>query len=150
MKMNDIIICPIEDKHIEGILTISMLSFPITWSKNSFENELDNKFARYVVAVHQGVVVGYGGMWIIVDEAHITNIAVHPEYRGYRVGSMILEALLSICKLEDVCAITLEVRSSNYIAQGLYKKYGFIEEGIRKGYYEDNHEDAIIMWKRDL
>jgi ribosomal-protein-alanine N-acetyltransferase len=148
--MNDIIISPIEDKYIDGILSISLLSFPVTWSKNSFEKELDNKFARYVVAIKDDVVIGYGGMWIIVDEAHITNIAVHPEFRGYGVGSMILEALIAICALEDVFAMTLEVRISNFVAQKLYEKYGFIQEGIRKGYYEDNHEDAIIMWKRDL
>jgi ribosomal-protein-alanine N-acetyltransferase len=149
-KMNEIIIKPIEDKHIDGILTISLLSFPITWSKDSFEKELDNKFARYVVALKDNVVVGYGGMWIIVDEAHITNIAVHPEFRSYGIGSMLVEALLDVAKLENICAMTLEVRRSNHIAQNLYGKYGFVEEGVRKGYYEDNHEDAIIMWKRDL
>lgn len=148
--MINIVIKPIEDDHIDGILTISLLSFPITWSKDSFEKELDNKFARYVVAVKDNIVVGYGGMWIIVDEAHITNIAVHPEFRNYGIGSMLVEALIDIAKLENVCAMTLEVRKSNSIAKNLYSKYGFIEEGIRKGYYEDNHEDAIIMWKRDL
>jgi ribosomal-protein-alanine N-acetyltransferase len=150
MKMSDIIIRPIEDSYIEGIVTISLLSFPITWSKASFEKELDNKFARYVVAVKNGIVVGYGGMWLIVDEAHITNIAVHPEFRHCRIGSLILEELIHICKLENIYGMTLEVRRSNHIAQKLYIKYGFVEEGIRKGYYEDNREDAIIMWKRDL
>jgi ribosomal-protein-alanine N-acetyltransferase len=148
--MNDIEIYPLEDKFIDGMLTISLLSFPITWSKDSFEKELDNKFARYVVAAKGDIVVGYGGMWIIVDEAHITNIAVHPEFRGNGIGSVILEALIEICTLEDVTAMTLEVRKSNHIAQALYGNYGFAAEGLRKGYYEDNKEDAIIMWKRDL
>lgn len=148
--MNDIEIYPLEDKFIDGMLTISLLSFPITWSKDSFEKELDNKFARYVVATKGDIVVGYGGMWIIVDEAHITNIAVHPEFRGNGIGSVIVEALIEICTLEDVTAMTLEVRKSNHIAQALYGNYGFEAEGLRKGYYEDNKEDAIIMWKRDL
>ncbi|NLM35462.1 MAG: ribosomal protein S18-alanine N-acetyltransferase [Clostridiales bacterium] len=148
--MSRVEIVPIEDKYIEGILNVSMLSFPITWSKDSFERELTNKYARYMVAVKDDVVVGFAGMWIIIDEAHITNIAVHPEYRGFGIGNMLMDSLLSICKLENVTAITLEVRVSNQRAINLYKKFGFVEEGIRKEYYEDNKEDALIMWKRNL
>jgi [ribosomal protein S18]-alanine N-acetyltransferase len=148
--MNDVTICTLKDKYIDGILTISLLSFPITWSKDSFEKELANKFARYMVAVKDDTAVGYGGMWIIVDEAHITNIAVHPEFRGSGIASMLLEALIDACKLEGVTAMTLEVRKSNLVAQNLYSKYGFQLEGVRKGYYEDNKEDALIMWKRNL
>lgn len=148
--MNDVQIIPIEDQYIDGILKVSMLSFPITWSKESFENELSNRYARYVVAVKDSTVVGFGGMWIIIDEAHITNIAVHPEYRGLGIGSMIMDSLTSICSIEGVVAMTLEVRMSNQRAKNLYKKFGFVEEGIRKSYYEDNKEDAVIMWKRDF
>lgn len=148
--MSRVEIVPIEDKYIEAILNVSMLSFPITWSKDSFERELTNKYARYMVAVKDDVVVGFAGMWIIIDEAHITNIAVHPEYRGFGIGNMLMDSLLSICKLENVTAITLEVRVSNQRAINLYKKFGFVEEGIRKEYYEDNKEDALIMWKRNL
>lgn len=150
IKMNSVEVFPIEDKYIEGILNVSMLSFPITWSRESFENELTNRYARYVVAVNDNLVVGFGGMWIIIDEAHITNIAVHPEFRGCGIGSQLMESLLSICKIESVTGMTLEVRSSNVRAQNLYKKYGFAQEGVRKAYYEDNKEDAIIMWKRDF
>lgn len=148
--MNNVEVVPIQDKYIDGILNVSMLSFPITWSRESFENELSNKYARYVVAVDDNIVVGFGGMWIIIDEAHVTNIAVHPEYRGCGIGSQLMESLLNICRLENVSGITLEVRSSNFRAQNLYRKYGFVHEGIRKSYYEDNKEDAIIMWKRDF
>jgi ribosomal-protein-alanine N-acetyltransferase len=148
--MNNVEIIPIEDKYIEGILNVSMLSFPITWSKESFEQELSNRYARYVVAVEDGTVVGFGGMWIIIDEAHITNIAVHPEFRGFGIGSMLVDSLMSICRIEGVSAMTLEVRVSNFKAINLYKKFGFVEEGRRKSYYEDNKEDALIMWKRDF
>ncbi|WP_163195704.1 ribosomal protein S18-alanine N-acetyltransferase [Clostridium thermarum] len=148
--MSNVEIIPIEDKYIEGVLNVSILSFPITWSKESFEQELSNRYARYVVAVKDGVVVGFGGMWIIIDEAHITNIAVHPEFRGFGIGSMLVDALINICKIEGVTAATLEVRVSNFKAINLYKKFGFVEEGIRKSYYEDNKEDALIMWKRNF
>ena len=148
--MNDIEILPIEENHIDPILEISILSFHTPWSREAFMSELDNKFARYVVAKKDGIVVGYGGMWLIIDEGHITNIAIHPEYRGIGIASMILEALLDICKLELADSATLEVRRSNQVAQNLYKKYGFLEDGIRKSYYEDNKEDAVIMWKRNI
>lgn len=148
--MNNVEIIPIEDQYIDGILNVSMLSFPITWSKESFENELSNRYARYIVAVMGNMVVGFGGMWIIIDEAHITNIAVHPEFRGLGIGGMIMDSLLRICSIENVSGITLEVRVSNEKAKNLYKKFGFVEEGIRKAYYEDNKEDALIMWKHDI
>jgi len=148
--MNDVQIIPLEESCIDDIVSISILSFPIAWTKEAFINELTNKFARYVVAVKDDVIIGYGGMWVILDECHVTNIAVHPEYRGIGAGALIVEALLDICRYERAASITLEVRKSNKVAQNLYKKYGFAEEGIRKNYYEDNREDAVIMWKRDL
>lgn len=135
-------------KDIDEILNINRLSFKTPWSRESLIKELDdNSFARYVVAKKDGLVLGYGGLWIIVDEAHVTNIAVHPEYRGIGIGNMLMDAMIDICRLELVVGITLEVRASNVAAQNLYKKFGFVQEGIRKGYYEDNHEDALILWK---
>lgn len=147
IKMLEYEIVPMEEKHLQDVLLISNESFPIAWSRESFEKELLNIFAKYFVAVKDGRVLGYGGMWIIIDEAHITNIAVHPNYRGKGLGDNILKAMIQQCKSQRVTAMTLEVRSSNEPAKNLYKKYGFREEGIRKAYYEDNHEDALIMWK---
>ncbi len=135
-------------KDIDEILNISRLSFKTPWSRESLIKELtDNSFARYVVAKKDGLILGYGGLWIIVDEAHVTNIAVHPEYRGTGIGNMLMDAMIDICKLELVIGITLEVRASNIAAKNLYKKFGFVQEGMRKGYYEDNNEDALILWK---
>ena len=148
--MSDVEIYPLEESYIDDIVNISIMSFPIAWTREAFQNELSNKFARYVVAIKDDVIIGYGGMWVILDEAHVTNIAVHPEYRGIGVGALIVEALLDVCKFEKAASITLEVRSSNETAQSLYRKYGFEEEGIRKNYYEDNREDAIIMWNRHV
>lgn len=149
--MDNIEIVTLTSEHINSILKIDALSFSTPWSRESFQNEIENnKFARYVVAKRDEMVIGYAGMWIILDEGHITNIAVHPEYRGIGAGSKLLDALIKICKIESVKSMTLEVRKSNTIAQSLYTKYGFIEEGIRKEYYADNKEDAIIMWKHNI
>lgn len=149
--MNDIDILSLKLEHIDSVLIIDTLCFPTPWSRESFQKEIENnKFARYIIAKKGEVVIGYAGMWLILDEGHITNIAVHPEYRGIGTGKLLLEALIEICKIESVNSITLEVRKSNLVAQSLYKKYGFVEEGIRKEYYGDNREDAIIMWKHNI
>lgn len=148
--MIDFEICCFEEKYIDQILNIENISFSDPWSKDSMEKELNNNFARYVVVKNQDLVVGYGGMWLILDEGHITNIAVHPDYRGISIGNEIVTALINICIAENINALTLEVRKSNLVAINLYSKFGFAPEGIRKGYYADNHEDAIIMWKRNI
>jgi ribosomal-protein-alanine N-acetyltransferase len=149
--MNDIEILSLKLEHVNSVLKIDVLSFPTPWSKESFQREIEvNKFARYVVAKKDGVIIGYAGMWLILDEGHITNIAVHPEYRGIGSGNLLLEALIEICRTESITSLTLEVRKSNLVAQNLYKKYGFSEQGIRKGYYGDNKEDAVIMWKHNI
>lgn len=148
--MSEIRIYPFSAAYVDSLVAISKLCFHSAWDRESFKNELQNGLARYVVAVIDNVPVGFGGMWLIIDEGHITNIGVHPEYRGIGIGDKILSSLISICEEENICSMTLEVRASNYIAQNLYKKYGFVGEGIRKAYYEDNKEDALIMWKRNI
>ncbi|WP_461615182.1 ribosomal protein S18-alanine N-acetyltransferase [Clostridium sp. Marseille-QA1073] len=137
-------------KTTKYVQEISSLSFPIPWSLESIEKELTNKFARYVTLKNNDKVIGFGGMWVIFEEAHITNIALHPEYREMGYSHIILDSLESICKKEGVTAMTLEVRASNIAAQKLYEHHGFKVEGIRKGYYEDNKEDGLIMWKRNI
>jgi len=102
------------------------------------------------VAEVDNKIVGYGGFWVVVDEGHITNIAVHPEYRSKGIGSKIMEGLIELAKKNGIISMTLEVRESNIVAQHLYAKFGFRPLGRRKGYYQDNNEDAIIMWKYDL
>lgn len=150
VKMSNIEIVPLSKDYIEDVYTIGNLSLRVPWSIESIEKELHNKFAHYILSKLNGKVIGFGGAWIIVDEAHITNIAVHPEFRGVGIGDIIVQELISLCKNNKVRDITLEVRKSNIPAQNLYLKHGFLEEGIRKGYYLDNNEDGIIMWKRGL
>jgi ribosomal-protein-alanine N-acetyltransferase len=148
--MSNIDIYPFNIEHVEAVLKISSMSFKTPWTKDSIEKEFDNKFARYVVAIKENTVIGFGGLWLILDEGHITNIAVHPEYRGIGAGDMIVDALTEICILEGIASMTLEVRKSNIAAQNLYKKHGFIEAGTRKKYYTDTNEDAIIMWNYNI
>ncbi|WHH57538.1 ribosomal protein S18-alanine N-acetyltransferase [Petroclostridium sp. X23] len=139
-------IMPMDGQDIDSVMEIEHLSFSIPWTKHSFEQEIaGNKHAIYVVAKCDEKVVGYGGMWKVIDEGHITNIAVHPEYRRMKVASTILEALILIAKNEKIESLTLEVRDSNIPAQILYTGYGFKVVGRRKGYYADNNEDALLM-----
>lgn len=138
-------------EHIDGVMVVENLSFRIPWSKNAFLEEVTgNKFARYITAVQDGKIVGYAGLWKVFDEGHITNIAVHPEFRGNGIGSILMEKLIELAKTEGVTSMTLEVRRSNLAAQKLYAKYGFLPGGVRKAYYADNGEDAIIMWKNGI
>lgn len=132
---------------IDQVLDIERQSFPHPWSRESFENELlYNKFALYIVLECGGTVIGYCGTWVIIDEAHITNIALLPEYRGQKLGEFLLKKVMEMLKEKNVNKITLEVRVSNYVAQSLYRKLGFMDGGIRKNYYTDNQEDALVMW----
>lgn len=133
--------------HIDGIMEIENESFAIPWSRSSIEKELKNNFAIYAVAIENNKVLGYGGMWHVVNEGHITNIAVHKDYRRKGIGQAIIEKLVEIAEEKEMIGLTLEVRKSNTPALELYKKNGFKLEGIRPEYYEDNKEDAYIMWK---
>lgn len=146
--MSNILIREMEEKDVDGVLRIEELSFTTPWSKEAFVLEITtNKLAKYVIVERDGHIVGYGGVWLIIDEGHITNIAVEPQYRGQGIGNFLVEKLIDICKERGITSLTLEVRKSNIVAQSLYKKYGFKECGIRPGYYSDTKEDAIIMWK---
>lgn len=138
------------ESHVNGVYNVSKECFSVPWSLDSINNELNNPLAKYIVAqdLSTGEVIGFVGLWIIAGEGDITNIAVLPQYRNKGIASELLANLFKLCKTFNCENITLEVRYSNIAAQNLYKKFNFKEEGIRKGYYCDNNEDAIIMWKR--
>lgn len=138
---------PMEMKDLDDIEVVERLSFPTPWSRESFINEIKtNVFARYLVVEREEVVIGYGGMWLVIDEAHITNIAIHPDFRGHGLGEKLMRALMFVACESGAEHMTLEVRRSNIAAQKLYEKLSFKAEGVRPGYYTDNGEDAIIMW----
>lgn len=134
-------------RDLDDVMFVEQRAFAAPWSRQAFLSEMvDNQFARYFVAEYQQRVIAYAGIWLIVDEGHVTNIAVDPDHRGRHLGESLLTMLLSVCAANHIHRITLEVRVSNVVAQRLYEKFGFVNVGVRKGYYTDNREDAIIMW----
>jgi ribosomal-protein-alanine N-acetyltransferase len=132
---------------LDRIIEIEQLSFTLPWSRSSFYQELtNNPYARYIVLEYDGQVIGYCGMWLVMDEAHITNIAVLPQFRGKKLGEALMRQAMALAREEGAKTMTLEVRVSNVVAQSLYRKLGFLNGGIRKRYYSDNQEDALVMW----
>lgn len=122
--------------------------FSTPWSRNIFVSEVTrNDNAIYVVATIGERIVGYAGIWIILDEGHVTNIAVDPAYQRQGIGQGLMDMLTAAAVKRGVIAMTLEVRVSNASAQALYAKLGFVPNGIRKQYYQDDKEDALIMWR---
>ena len=121
------------------------------WSKSSFYDEMNNNLARYYCAKTQNnKLVAYAGIWNIIDEAHITTIAVKPEFMRKDIGEALIVKILEDCYKNKIKYLTLEVRESNVPAIELYKKYGFSSLGTRKGYYQDNNENALIMWTENI
>ena len=121
------------------------------WSKSAFYDEMNNNLAKYYVAkTLAGEVVGYAGTWHIIDEGHITTISVKKSHLRKHIGEAIIIKILEDCYKNEIKYLTLEVRVSNAPAIALYTKYGFNSLGTRKGYYQDNNEDALIMWTENI
>ena len=132
---------------IDGVLEVERASFSSPWSENAFYNELTgNRFASYIIAEQEGHIIGYCGVWVVIDEAHITNIAILPAFRGKKIGEALLRTAMKYARMRGACKMSLEVRQSNEVAQRLYRKLGYEPGGIRKNYYTDNYEDALVMW----
>lgn len=136
---------------LDKVMQVEKASFTTPWSRQAFVRELtENTFAVYVVGRLGTKVVGYAGMWLIINEAHVTNIAVHPDYRRRHFGERLLQELIDRAKRDNCDRMTLEVRTGNLGARAMYRRFGFVEQGIRRRYYTDTGEDAIIMWKDEL
>ncbi|SNZ15303.1 [SSU ribosomal protein S18P]-alanine acetyltransferase [Terribacillus aidingensis] len=132
---------------IPAVYTIETASFATPWTIDIFEREItENTFASYFVIENEGVIAGYCGMWLVIDEAQITNIAILPSYRGKKLGEKLFAHVMEQAILAGAYRLSLEVRVSNLPAQHLYRKFGLVPGGIRKNYYTDNQEDAIVMW----
>lgn len=157
---------------VPAVAALEKRVFPLPWSAHVFEYELRHNPMAYFVVVRPrkpGIVreeatsparrvrskpeqesssqqmLGYGGFWFIVGEAHICTLAVHPDWRGRGLGELVLVHLIDRATEIDAAVVTLEVRASNVVAQNMYRKYGFVQTGVGKGYYTDNGEDAVIM-----
>lgn len=134
-------------KDIPAVVGIEEESFATPWTEEIFEHEMTgNNYAHYLVATIDNEVIGHCGMWVVLDECHITNIAVLKAYRGHGIGEQLLKEAQQLCRDLAVAHMTLEVRVSNEVAQNMYRKLGFQDGGIRKNYYSDNREDALVMW----
>lgn len=144
---------PLQQDDLDQIMEIEPVAFGSHhWSRQSFINELNNPGGIYFSAIEAGtaVVCAYSGYWLIGDEAHITTLAVHPDFRRQGLGELLLiNDIRSAIKVGAKC-MTLEVRVSNDPAQKLYYKYGFKSMGLRRKYYQDNSEDALVLWMEDI
>ena len=158
-------ITPMTSGDIRTVMRIESLSFTTTWPPSAFASELnDNKLAHYFVGrvlegsrtraperdLRNGEIVAYGGIWVILEDSHITTIAVHPDWRGKNYGEEMLVHLLHQAIERGASWITLEARESNVVAQNLYRKYGFTIVSTRRAYYSDNGENAVVMWAGNL
>lgn len=143
---------PMKKSDIDDVVAIEAKAYgEHHWSKESFYNELSNDLARYYSVYNENdELIAYSGCWQILEEAHITNIAVSPEYKRKHIGEALLITIIDECYRNMAKYITLEVRVSNNPAISLYEKYGFKSLGSRKGYYQDNNEDALIMWTENI
>jgi len=146
-----LVVRPMRVADLPAVQVIERSSFTTPWPSQAYRQELEsNRLAQYLVALLGGEVVAYGGIWLMVDEAHVTTFAVHPRYRRRRIGEQLLLALLDMALAREAREATLEVRLSNLPARRLYEKYGFRPVGIRPRYYSDNGEDALIMTTEPL
>lgn len=132
---------------LDEVHAVDIASFTAPWSKATYEKEItDNRYAHYFVIEADGELIGYAGLWIVLDDAQITNIAILPEFRGYKIGEKLFGYVVQFAIGQGAKRLSLEVRKSNKIAQSMYRKFGLVSGGIRKNYYPDNGEDAVVMW----
>lgn len=141
-----------EKSDVDEVVRLESLSYgEHHWSKESFYNELSNNLAHYYCAVdEENTLLGYAGCWHIFDEAHITTLSVHPDYRKKGVAQNLIFTIVDDCYKNKIKYITLEVRESNIAAISLYEKNGFKSIGTRKNYYQDNNENALIMFTENI
>ncbi|MGR9047636.1 ribosomal protein S18-alanine N-acetyltransferase [Halobacillus faecis] len=132
---------------VGAVMEVEKASFAVPWSGETFKKEMeDNPYAHYYVVENEDEIIGYCGLWLIIDEAHVTNIAIHPDHRGNKYGEHLFRHTCNEAIEHGAIQLSLEVRVSNTAAQHMYRKFGMVPGGIRKRYYSDNGEDALVMW----
>jgi len=147
----EVVIGPMRRRHLRGVLRIEQQVYPTPWSLGLFVSELGYGPSRVYVAARVGsAVVGYGGLMLVVDDGHITTLAVDPRWQRHHIGTRLMLTLAEAAIERGAKNLTLEVRMSNDAAQGLYRTFGFAPAGVRKGYYAESNEDALIMWANDV
>lgn len=144
-------ILPLALSDVDEVSRLERRCFALAWSPSAYVTEIGNPSAYYVVArTADDTIIGYAGMWVIMDEAHLTTVAVEPAARGRKIGERLLHNLLITSIARGAERATLEVRETNSVAHNLYLKYKFADVALRKNYYSDNRENAIIMWANDM
>ena len=136
---------------LSSVLAIDGEVYPRSWSPSFFRQQLasrETKINRVAEVDHQ--VVGHAGLMVVVDEGHVTTVAVHPDFQGSGIGTQLMADLCRIALVRRLVAMTLEVRASNLRAVALYRRFGFVPAGARRGYYTDTGEDALVMWVDNL
>ena len=142
---------PMRRRNVRTVMRIEQEVYPKPWSPALFYSELALRSTRAYVVAHVGrELVGYGGLMMTLDEGHVTTIAVAPRWHRHKIGTRLLLALVRAAVARDAASITLEVRISNSAAQDLYRRFGFAPVGVRKGYYQEVNEDALVMWAHDV
>lgn len=133
---------------VQAVHKIELAAFPTPWTLDSFYYEMtENQYAHYLVAEDEtGEIIGFCGVWLVIDAAQITNVAVVQSGRGQGIGEALMREAMRVAKEAKMDVMSLEVRVTNTVAQNLYRKLGFQDGGLRKGYYTDNQEDALVMW----
>jgi len=144
-------LAPMRRRHVRDVLAIERVVYPRPWSAALFFSELAQRATRTYLVAHEGrTLVGYGGLMCHLDEGHITTLAVRPEVQHRKIGSRLLLALVDEARSRPVRSLALEVRVANWPAQRLYSWFGFRPVGVRKNYYAETGEDALVMWIDDL
>ena len=153
MPMDNVVISKMTYDDIPAVYEVEKTAFPIPWPIETLEKEMQNMLATYLVAKINDTVVAYIGMWFVMDECHITNLAVHSNHRRKGIASLLIKEMLNLCKEHKTNIAILEVRANNFPAQSIYSKFGFTSDVIRKGYYknpDNTREDAIVMIKENF
>ncbi|MFD1038630.1 ribosomal protein S18-alanine N-acetyltransferase [Virgibacillus byunsanensis] len=145
--MAELCIRQMEVTDIDQVMEVERETFFTPWTEDIFYQEiLENQYAQYFVMEVDWKIIGYVGLWVVMDDAQVTNIAIMPKYRGNKLGEKLFQYTMKYAIGIGVKRLSLEVRVSNKIAQAMYRKFGLVPGGIRKNYYTDNQEDAVVMW----